>query len=349
MAVTIIDVAKHAGVSKTTVSAVLCDKMGVSEGTRQKVLTAVKELGYIPNLTARNFVQRRTNILGALILTSRAFYHNYEFTNETGVFSQDVINGIIKGLVSTGYGLLTEYYIPSEEAEYPVMVQDSRIDGLFVIGATPLKNKITKLLKRREIPVISIGHSNTNGISIQVNVQKSIYLATEHMILKGHKRICLINCASIFASSKERLKGFYNAMEKYQGVVYDSLVIHSENNSGIAGYNAISEIYKRVEKGEAPMPDGIIGANVSITMGILRYLYDRNIRVPYDVSLIGHEDSAMYGFSAPALSATNIKKEMMGETAVKMMIAEIDNKKPIENTEIYFEPVFRERDSVRKR
>lgn len=69
MAVTIFDVAKRAGVSKTTVSAVLCGKDGVKQATRERVMQAISDLHYFPNFNARNFVQKKTNILGALILS----------------------------------------------------------------------------------------------------------------------------------------------------------------------------------------------------------------------------------------------------------------------------------------
>lgn len=344
MAVTIIDVAKHAGVSKTTVSAVLCGKYGVKEETREKVLASIQELKYIPNFNARNFVQKKTNILGALIVTPGGLYSNYEFSNEAGVFSQDVINGIIKSLTNTSYGLITEYYTPDNGDEFPVMIRDSRIDGLFVIGALSLKDEIINTICDRNIPIVAIGHSSKRFDFVRVDIERSMFLATEHLLQFGHKRICFVNCSSHFSSNAERLSGFNMAMSKYGVAPCSDLIINSESNTGMAGYAAIAEIYRRT----AP-PDGIISANVSITMGVLRYLYDNNIRVPKDVSLIGHEDSAMYGYSAPALSAINIKKEQTGAEAVNIMLARLMNPTSKSKASIYIEPTLKERDSVMKR
>lgn len=123
MAVTIIDVARYAGVSKSTVSAVLCGKPGVKESTRQRVLDAVAELKYIPNYNARCFVRRKTNILGALILSDQRPRDDYAFDAETGVYAQDVIAGMIEALIHTDFGLITEYWDPCSP-ELPISVRD---------------------------------------------------------------------------------------------------------------------------------------------------------------------------------------------------------------------------------
>ena len=87
MAVTIFDVAARAGVSKTTVSAVLCDRNGVKKETRERVLNAIRELNYVPDFNARNFVQQKKNMLGAITVTSDGLFSDYEFNKETGIYA----------------------------------------------------------------------------------------------------------------------------------------------------------------------------------------------------------------------------------------------------------------------
>lgn len=344
MPVTIFDVAKRAGVSKTTVSAVLCNKPGVKRETKEKVLEAIRELNYTPSFNARNFVLKKTNMLGAVIVTPGGLFSNYEFDHEAGAFSQDVINAIIKSLIKTNYGLTIEYYTPEQRDNIPIMIREGRIDGLFIIGAMSLNDELLDTVLSRNVPVVGIGHSSDRYDFVRVNIERSMYLATEHLLLNNHKRICFVNCSSQYFSNSERLEGFYKAMKKYGAEVDERLMINAEANTGVAGYRAISEVFSRTTP-----PDGIIGANVSITMGILRYLYDRNIRVPKDVSLIGHEDSVMYGYSAPALSAINIKKDVTGIEAVRIMMDRLSSGQVDATAGIYIQPTLKERDSVIRR
>ena len=342
MAVTIIDVAKYAGVSKTTVSAVLCEKKCVREETRQKVLEAIRELNYIPNFNARNFVQKKTNILGALIMTDYPGFISYEFDSETGVFSQDVLKVITRSLSTTNYGLITEYLDPYSNV-LPLMIRDRRIDGLFLIGALKSGEKILDNLLTMEIPIVLIGDTDPKFDSFRVDIVQSTYLAAKYLLSEGHRNIALINCPEQYSSNRERLIGYKKALEEAGLRFTDGLVVSAAQNTGKEGYLAASKLIN------SGIPtDSVICANVSITMGALRYFYENNIRIPRDISVVGHEDSVFYGYSSPGISAVNINKENTGKEALELMLERLSKSHSGEPVCRIIEPTLIKRASVRR-
>jgi LacI family transcriptional regulator/LacI family purine nucleotide synthesis repressor len=342
MSVTIIDVARAAGVSKTTVSAVICGKSGVKEETRQLVLDTINELHYVPNFNARNFVQKRTNILGALIMSADKRSTSYEFANETGVYAQDISRGIISRLSTTRYGLMTAYIYPGENV-LPPMLADNRIDGMFAIGSIEMPSAVKQLLIERGIPVVAIGRTYNEFDSIRVDVPRAVCLATQYLIANGHRRIALVNCAPNYVSNSERLEGYRRALGE-AGIDFDrSLVVDCRDNTGCSGYNAAQHLLT-----SDASPSALVAANVSITMGVLRYLYQNKIRVPDDISVIGHEDSVMYSYAAPALTAINIRKELTGSQAAELLLERLSGNNDGKPVCRYIEPMLTVRDSVRK-
>lgn len=316
MAVTIFDVAARAGVSKTTVSAVLCDRDGVKKETRERVLQAIRELNYVPDFNARNFVQQKKNMLGAVTVTSDRLFCDYEFNKETGIYAQDIINGIVHELVNSRYGLLIEQYSPGQTND-PVIIRDNRVDGLFIIGALELDDPLLEILRSRKIPIVAIGQPSERFDSVLADNETGIYLATDYLLERGHRKIALVNCAEQYFSNRDRYRGFEAAMRKHGVSVDSALVANSEANTGEAGYRAACGLLET-----AGIPDAIIGANASVTMGVYRCLYERGLRVPQDVSLIGQDDCVLYGYHTPAITAIDIRK---GETAKRATELMLDN------------------------
>ena len=344
MAVTIIDVARRAGVSKTTVSAVICEKKGVKQETREAVLEAIRELNYLPNFNARNFVQKKTNILGAIVLgnTWNTWEHqSYDFSNYTGVYSQDVITAINRCLSETNYGLITEYYDP-KSGKLPQIVRDSRVDGLFVIGGIGYDKKLLEVFRTRDIPVMMVGGVSDEYDSFNADVEASFVAAVNYLIDKGHRKIGLLNCPLEFRSNGERFHGYMRALLEAGMPIDDSLVVNGEANTGAAGYNAIKTLFNNRSDVEA-----IVTSNVSITMGALRYIYERRMRIPDDISIVGHEDSMMYVYSSPAITAINIKKDIMSREAVSVMLRRLAKDKSDFPVRFITQPTLIERDSVK--
>lgn len=342
MSVTIIDVARRAGVSKTTVSAVLCGKDGIKKETRERIMNAIEELHYVPNFNARNFVKKRSNILGALVLSPDTGRRNYEFDRESGIYPQNVIDGIVERLSGTDYGLITELY-DQRSGKLPQMVRDSRVDGLFVIGSLHCGFDMHMITGDRQIPVVLLGTVRNDMDSFMVDIVDSVRIAVQYMLENGHKKIGLVNCSPSFSSSAERVKGYVETLRDAGMEPDPDYIVYGASNTGLSGMHAVAELFGRVG-----MPDALICANVSTTMGVMRYFYDNGIKVPEDISVIGHEDSVVYGYASPGITAVNIRKEEMGILGASLMLRRVggDVSDFPENT--YMKPYLVERGSVAK-
>lgn len=340
MAVTIIDVAKRAGVSKTTVSAVLCGKDGIKKETRERIMQAIEELHYVPNFNARNFVKKRSNILGALILSPDTGRRNYEFDRESGIYPQNVIDGIVERLSGTDYGLITELY-DQKSGKLPQMVRDSRVDGLFVIGSLHCGIDMHMITGDRNIPVVLIGTVRDDYDSITVDIVESVRIAVRYMLEKGHRRIGLVNCSPDFSSSADRVKGYEMTLREAGITPDENYIVYGASNTGLSGMRAVEELFGRVG-----VPDSLICANVSTTMGVMRYLYNNNMRVPDDISLIGHEDSVVYGYASPGITAVNIRKEETGILGASLMLRRVGGDMEGFPEKSYIKPYLVERGSV---
>ncbi|MFA6845156.1 MAG: LacI family DNA-binding transcriptional regulator [Sphaerochaetaceae bacterium] len=314
---TIMDVAKAAGVSKSTVSLVLNNSPLVKEKTREHVLDTIHKIGFTLNSNARGLINHKYYNLGVLILIEDEPYNTYEFNYQTGLFSSNISNGILEGLDGTEYGLITERFCAKDGNAIPRLLQKSCIDGLFVIGDLG-KERIFEYVKAAHLPFVAIGRKADGYDSVFTLPGEGAYLATKHLIDKGHRKLCYLNAPQTYISSPVREAGARKAMEEAGLDMTKQLFINTEHNTGLSGYEALENLDCRLLGF-----DGIVAVNDIVTMGILRFCYERNIKVPKQLSVVSGEDSILCGYASPALSAVNINKEQLGFHAAKLMLSKI--------------------------
>ncbi|MDL2229198.1 LacI family transcriptional regulator [Treponema sp. OttesenSCG-928-L16] len=320
MPVTIYDVAKQAGVSKSTVSLVLNESPMVKLKTRQKVLETIQKMGYEPNQSARTLMTKRTNILGVLIIVEQLSSFTYNFDQGSDIFSYDIIAGMPQSLLGTGYGIAIERFcISAQKGEIPNMLKGGRVDGILVLGALFDKD-FANLLKASGLPVVTVHRDYNLFDSVVPDIEQGVYDAASYLFQTGHKRFCYINCPRIFSTNKNRRIGFLKALDENTKQLKESWIVDAEHNTGKGGYDAIKEILESGKK-----PDAILAANDTIALGIIRYLYDKNIKIPKDVSIVGYENSVLSGYASPALSTIDIDKERMGKEASEIVLKRLDD------------------------
>ena len=341
---TIRDVAKIAGLSRSTISLVLNNSPLVKEETRQKVLEVIKETDFVPNSSARSLSSKVMYSLGIIVLLSKVSQNkDYEYTHEAMLYSRDIISGISSVLAGSKYKVLEELFCTQEaKGDLPKLVKNRLIDGALIVGTLYDESFIDIMLSWNPSIIVVGGQKERKVDSVNPDPGKGIELAAEKLVETGHRGICLVNAPRIFRSSIDRQM----ALEKIQkksptDIAWSS--VHAPFNSGKGGYLATNELY-----GLGKQFDGIIAGNTMIAMGILRYLYERKIRVPDDVSIIAYEDSILSGYSYPAMSAINVQKEYMGEIAASMLLERLE-KPNKEITNIVVDPFLVSRDSVRDR
>lgn len=345
---TIRDVARRAGVSRSTVSLVLNKSPLVKEETRQHVLHVIEEMKYVPNNNARGLSSKSTNNLGIILMSEQAITteisNGYEFNSHTGLTSQNISYGIMSRLADTDYGATMEYFCSiAEPDDFPMIIKSKRVDGVFIVGA-PYSPRLIENLKKTSIPFVMVGiNSYEEGIdSIMADPGEGITISIDYLYQKGHTKPCLVNCPRTYRSHYTRKDAFEKSVKQLH-LEESYWLLECNSNDGKSGYETFSKFWE-----DGNRPDSIIVANANIAMGIMRYLYEQKVRIPEDISIIAYEDSMLCSYAAPALTSINVQKELMGQKAAECLLARI--KDPDKEPEkIIVPPYFVRRDSVANR
>lgn len=325
--VTIWDVAARAGVSKSTVSLVINSSPLVKEETRQRVLKAIKDLKYVPNYNARSLVKPNKNSIGIIptFRGSRDRKHKYEWTYSLEQFADDVEDGIMSAITSKDldFSVIKERLILSDDTfRIPAIIEEGRVDGAVFIGGFD-NDRFVNLIKSVDIPVAVVTSSvQIAGIDTVLHDHyDGNRQAVKKLIETGHKRICVVNCPEhYFYVWPQSVNGAKKGAEECGVSLDDRMIISAKKNTAESAYYEFSLM---LDKGL--IPDAVLASNNEIVLGVLRCLYERNLRVPDDMSVICYEDSTLCGNISPALSAVNIRKEEMGNLALKYLIERMNN------------------------
>ena len=347
--VTIWDVAARAGVSKSTVSLVLNSSPLVKDETRRKVMDAIKALNYVPNYNARSLIKRTNNSIGVIhsLRSTRPITERYEWYYGLEQFSQDVEDGVFAAIMDldTDMSVIKEHFDFSNcHQEQPKILRNRRVDGAILIGGFDNAD-VFGLLRNIDVPIVLVTSSlKMEGIdTVLHDPAMGSKLATRKFIETGHKHICLINCPREYRVWPKRIQGMKEAADECGYQLEPELLISAEKNTAESAYRVFSEMLDSVHR-----PDAVLTANNDTAMGVLRCLYERNIRVPEDISVICYEDSVVCGNMTPALSSINIRKELIGRTALGFLLDRI-NDPTIEARTFTTEPYLVMRDSVKDR
>lgn len=345
---TIIDVAKRAGVSRSTVSLVINKSPLVKEDTRQLVERVIAQMGYVPNCNARGLSAKATNNLGVIIMQ----YHpqistriSYDNDQRVGLCNYNITNGIMAALAATNYGVVTEKFCSiAAPDELPRIIREKRVDGAFIVG-TPYSPQLIENMKKTGIPFAMLGVSvyEESVDSIWSDPEEGTELALRELLRTGHRKICLLNAPRNLSSHMRRSEAYRKCMEEFRLPYQPDWDIDAVDNDGKSAYAAFAKFWEAGNR-----PDAIVGANGQIVIGAMNYLYKQGVRIPEDISVIAYEDSSLCGYCIPALTSVNIRKEDMGFQAAKCLMARIrDPEKEIEHHLTH--PYMVYRDSVRAR
>jgi len=344
MGVTIKDVAKEAKVSIATVSYVINNKANVTDETKEKVLKAVKKLGYQPNLSARNLVGQKSNLIGVLIPNwgdadrlSEGSKDNFNFDNP---FYGNILNSIESLSTKEGYSiLLIGSTITVDKIKNITLQRD--LDGLIIIGAFP---KLIDNLSEVKIPIVLIDSYTKQEEFYKVGIDDEYggYIATKHLLDLGHKEIGLISGELIEDGvDMERFKGYKKAL------LERNLPIKKENicNVGVSmegGYYGIEKLLKQNQQLTA-----IFSTADIMSMGIYKKLHELKLNIPEDISIVSFDNFPYTEFLHPSLSTVSQPVFLKGKQATELLIKLIAGKK-VEDNGLTLPIGLVKRDSVKK-
>ena len=308
---TIRDVAQLAGVSVATVSRALQQPDLVSLKTRTKVLTAVKQLGYKPNLMAVKFRSGKTRNLVVLVPTV------------SNVFFARVISGMQQAAHDKGYSLLLCNTLADEEMEqsYARMVHTSQADGLIQLRA---HNPFAQLDMQSDsmLPMVNACEvlDRIACPTVLLDNRAAACAMTEHLLELGHRRIAMIKGPARSPLTRDRVAGYRDALNA-AGVAFDESLLLPGDFTLQSGHKAATELLALPNP-----PTAIFCENDEMAIGAMQGIKQSGLKVPGDISVAGFDDISFAAFTDPPLTTIAQPAEEFGSTAVSLLIDLIEGR-----------------------
>lgn len=317
---TIIDVAREAGVSKSTVSLVLNNSPKVKPETRYKVQAAIDKLCYTPNLSAVELTTKKKLSIGMILVTNHDAVDRTAFDTMDDNYYHDVSNGIFGAMAKENYGILVEQFTATavNAKKVPNIVRTERVDGLFIVGGLFDDSFIQNLLKR-EIPMVIMGRAYSGIDSVNTDYEYASYMGVSYLVENGHRDILYLSGPDLTPSSKLKDRGVRLALLKAGIEPSEDYYVKSEF-SGLGGYLAVKEALENRKL----RPTAIFTSNDSMALGAMRYLYEKSIKVPDQISIVTYDDSILSTYASPALTCVKINKDQIGREAAGLLLKRIN-------------------------
>lgn len=328
--VSLADISKSLGVSKTLVSLVVngkADAHGINTETQKKVRDKIKELNYEPNALARGFRMGKTQTLGLIVSDiSNQFYSRIARNLEDYAWAQ-------------GYSVVicsTDESIEKEKAQIRLL-RERKVDGL-IISSSQEDATYFNELEQEGMPHVLIDRTFDGMKSVNVSVDNfgGARMAARHILTQGMNKIGIIAITPDHISTiNERIKGFESALSDSGLSIPPEWFIR-------APFNAIDDavkvsLQKIYQSGN--MPEVIFTLNNNLTAAALKYLRKLSVRIPQDIALIGFDDVLYYGFTQPSVSAIEQPIDRISERAFNLLLAQINKKTIAAHERAAFLPV----------
>ncbi|CAI3215796.1 LacI family DNA-binding transcriptional regulator [Clostridium neonatale] len=310
MKATIKDVATRANVSVATVSRVVNNLDGYSDETKEKVLEAIKELGYQRNAIARGLVTKTTKTIGVLIPIVSAYLY------------AEILNGIEEKANENGYGIfLCNTGVNGVRAiNYIKMLGERQVDAIIVVSLT-INDEYYNLLNSLKIPYILVSTlSYKYKIPyIKVDDQQAAYTATQFLIEKGHTKIALISGGKEDKiSGITRVNGYRNALQDYDININEYIIKYGDftYNSGIM---CMEDLLQEKEDFTA-----VFATSDEMALGALSVMHRNKIEVPEKISIIGYDNTLIAQMSNPPLTTVAQPLYEMGVKAFAKILSVLE-------------------------
>jgi LacI family transcriptional regulator len=304
------DVARMAGVSRTTVSMVLnkSETVSLSDETRRRVLQAASDLGYKPNSAARMLVRGDTETIG-LIISDPAIL-------PIDAFIPQLMHGISQCNREHGYHVLLEGITAGNSANpYESMVESRRIDGMIVLNPRSDDPNLRDLIDRG-YPVVLVGSvRHPDELSVNFTTSEGISAAVENLVGLGHRKIGTVPFSRAgLIGTDVRLAVLRRELANHGIELPDSHVEHA-NFSAESGHHATRRLLER-----HPDITAIMAGNDTIAIGCISAAHALGRSVPEHLSLVGFDNLPFSNWLMPALTTINVDAALQGKIAAELLI-----------------------------
>lgn len=323
MKVTVIDIARKAGVSQSTVSKVLNDYPEISEITREKVLKAIKELDFYPDLVARSLVSKKSKTIGLVVGDI-----SNPFFSETSkvVISKAREQGIDVIISDTDYRL--------ENLEWAIRnMVGRRVDGILV-ASVDRRDTVTTNLAKKGFPIVLFNrHTDDKGTPFVVTDNElGSWLAVDHLVRLGHKKIAYISGSLHFSTFYQRYEGYKKALQNH-GLSNEPRFVYSETTEIEQIKNFLKDILSMEVK-----PTSLYAASDQIAMNVINALKEIGLDVPRDFSVIGFDNIDVASNPYINLTTVSQNKQKMTELALEKLLNIINEKEDNLPFQLILEP-----------
>jgi LacI family transcriptional regulator len=326
--ITIKDIARMANVSHTTVSRALNNKSRIKNETKEKILAIASELNYQPNFIAKSLVMRRTKTLGLVI------------TNIANPFYIELAQGIESTARGLGYNIIfcSTHSDLSTEKQHIDMLRSKGVDGI-IFSSAHMGDPNILTLAEEAFPIVLVNRRTYHPIVREkvdyVGIDNILggFLAVEHLIRLGHRRIGVIGGSSESSVGFERLEGGKKALITYGLEAITDYFLEGDFLKG-CGYQGGKQFLRMRER-----PTAVFAANDYMALGAYQAVIEEGYRVPEDLALIGFNDIEFTATKGVELTTIGQKKYEMGTLAVRILVDKIEGtERDLSTKEIFLKP-----------
>ena len=314
-AVTIKDVASHLGVSPSTISRALARPELLNAETRARVLEVVEQLGYQPNLIARNLRLQETRLLFVVVPTLSPFF-------------LEVFRGVERGARESGYAVLMGHTERDAAREHLFLdqVASQRADGAILVTSS---DSAALLARSKRMPPVVAALEEVEGLdvpTVRVDHRKAAMDATNHLLALGHRRVAHIAGPDRQTIAAHRREGFQAAMTE-AGLDPHAYPTLSGDYAVTLGESAMETLLTC-----NPPPTAVFAGNDEIAIGAIRTMKRVGLQVGKDISIIGFDDQRIASLYEPPLTTMRVPTEELGYRSILLLVDLLRGKADVPDT-----------------
>jgi LacI family transcriptional regulator len=308
MPATLRDVARHAGVSVTTAHRGINGKGELNEETRQRILHAVRELGYVRNETARSLVSGRSNTIGMIV------------TDNASPVYAGIVRGVESVVKAAGYGLLlcNSADDPIEALSCLELLRSKQVDGVLI---TPVQSDLAELdyLRDAQIPYVLLLRTFGDVLDdvVVTDNESGGRAATGLLVELGHRRIGHIAGPAHISSARGRLAGYTQALQDGSVAFDPDLVVHAPYTTE-GGYVAALDLLNRDDR-----PSAIFSANDMQAVGVMKAARELGVRIPDELALVGGDNIELAEFLEIPLTTFHQPAFEIGSRGAEVLLSRL--------------------------
>jgi LacI family transcriptional regulator len=326
------DVARRAGVSTATVSRLINQKGYISPAIKEKINSAIQELGYKPNLVARSLKIRSSRTIGLIFPDIENPFFITVIKKAEEVAQQQLYNVILCNTENR----------PEKEIEYLEVLKGKQVDGYIIIPSLTTGSSLMPMLEGERVVFLDRRIDKERGhVVLTLNNRNGVKMAIDHLARLGHSRIAAVCVPTNVTTGMERLQGYRKALED-NGIPFDESLVRYADFSVQSAFEKTTELLSTSVR-----PTALFPMSGPTTLGALRAIKELGVRVPEELSVIGFDEFEYADLLRPALSVIAQPAAQFGSRGIELLLKLLRGGH-IHRRSLVLDPVFIERESCRR-